>query len=160
MLFLKIFDQSEDGWADDARDQGRTYRSVLPEPCRWRNWAAYKDGAPQIPATEIIAHVNNVVFPQFKELPLNGNLAAKVVREVFVDANSFMKSGTLMLDVITKLEEAIDFHDQKARGQLGDWDDDYANVQRTRPIETQQRRQPWIWRGRRDSRLRIVPVLK
>ena len=36
MLFLKIFDQSEDGWADDARDQGRTYRSALPEPCRWR----------------------------------------------------------------------------------------------------------------------------
>ena len=63
MLFLKIFDQSEDGWADDARDQGRTYRSVLPEPCRWRNWAAYKDGAPQIPATEIIAHVNNVREP-------------------------------------------------------------------------------------------------
>jgi type I restriction enzyme M protein len=40
MLFLKIFDQSEDGWADDARDQGRTYRSALPEQCRWRNWAA------------------------------------------------------------------------------------------------------------------------
>ena len=77
MLFLKIFDQSEDGWADDARDQGRTYRSALPEPCRWRNWAAYKDGAPQIPATDIIAHVNNVVFPRLKDLPLNGNPAAQ-----------------------------------------------------------------------------------
>ncbi|WP_295879213.1 N-6 DNA methylase [uncultured Thiohalocapsa sp.] len=120
MLFLKIFDQAEDGWADDARDQGRSYRSALPEDCRWRNWAAYKDGAPQTPATDIIAHVNNTVFPQLKELPLNGNPAAKVVREVFVDANNFMKSGTLMLGVIEKLEEAIDFHDLKARGQLGD----------------------------------------
>ena len=63
MLFLKIFDQSEDGWADDARDQGRAYRSALPEDCRWRNWAAYKNGAPQTPATDIIAHVNNTVFP-------------------------------------------------------------------------------------------------
>ena len=120
MLFLKIFDQSEDEWAADARDQGRGYRSALPEDCRWRNWAAYKDGQPQTPATEIIAHVNNVVFPKLKELPLNGNPAAKVVRQVFVDANNFMKSGTLMLAVIEKLEDAIDFHDLKARGQLGD----------------------------------------
>lgn len=37
---------------------------------------------------------------------------------MFVDANNFMKSGTLMLDVIAKLEEAIDFHDLKARGSL------------------------------------------
>jgi type I restriction enzyme M protein len=46
MLFLKIFDQCEDGWEDDARDQGRPYRSAIPEACRWRNWAAYKDGKP------------------------------------------------------------------------------------------------------------------
>ena len=45
--------------------------------------------------------------------------AAKVVREVFVDANNFMESGPLILDVIAKLEDAIDFHDPKARGQLG-----------------------------------------
>jgi type I restriction enzyme M protein len=119
MLFLKIFDQSEDEWAADARDQGRGYRSALPEDYRWRSWAAYKDGQPQTPATDIIAHVNNVVFPKLKDLPLNRNPAAKVVRAVFVDANNFMKSGTLMLGVIEKLEEAIDFHDLKARGQLG-----------------------------------------
>jgi hypothetical protein len=29
-----------------------------------------------------------------------------------------MNPGTLLLDVIAKLEEAIDFHDLKARGQL------------------------------------------
>jgi len=120
MLFLKIFDQCEDGWEDDARDQGRTYRSAIPEDCRWRNWAAYKDGKPRIPANELIGYVNNTVFPGLKDLPVAGNPAAKVVREVFVDANNYMKSGTLMLGVIEKLEEAIDFHDLKARGQLGD----------------------------------------
>jgi type I restriction enzyme M protein len=36
MLFLKIFDQSEVGWEADARDQGRTYGSAIPEDCRWR----------------------------------------------------------------------------------------------------------------------------
>ena len=120
MLFLKIFDQCEDGWQDDAETQGRAYRSAIPEDCRWRNWAAYKNDKPQTPADEIIGHVNNTVFPGLKELPLNGNPAARVVREVFVDANNYMKSGTLMLGVIEKLEEAIDFHDLKARGQLGD----------------------------------------
>lgn len=120
MLFLKVFDQAEDGWEEDARDQGRTYHSAMPEDCRWRNWAAYKDGKPQTPAGEIIAHVNNVVSLRLKELPLNGNPAAKVVREVFVDANNFMKSGTLMLAVIEKLDEAIDFDDIQTRGQLGD----------------------------------------
>jgi type I restriction enzyme M protein len=54
MLFLKIFDQCEDGWEDDARDQGRLYRSAVPEACRWRNWAAYQDGKPRIPAHELI----------------------------------------------------------------------------------------------------------
>ena len=120
MLFLKIFDQSEDGWADDARDQGRTYRSALPEQCRWRNWAAYKDGAPQIPG-----HRDHRPRQQRRRSAAQGAAAerqpaAKVVREVFVDANNFMKSGTLMPDVIAKLEEAIDFHDPKARGHLGD----------------------------------------
>ncbi|MBK5969833.1 MULTISPECIES: class I SAM-dependent DNA methyltransferase [Thiorhodovibrio] len=120
MLFLKIFDQCEDGWQDDAETQGRAYRSAIPEDCRWRNWAAYIDDKPQIPAGDLIGYVNNTVFPGLKELPVAGNPAAKVVREVFVDANNYMKSGTLMLGVIEKLEAAIDFHDLKARGQLGD----------------------------------------
>ena len=38
---------------------------------------------------------------------------------MFDDANNYMKSGTLMLGVIEKLDEAIDFHDLKSRGQLG-----------------------------------------
>lgn len=45
---------------------------------------------------------------------------AKVVREVFVDLKNEMKSGTLMLGVIEKLDEAINFHDFKSRQNLGD----------------------------------------
>lgn len=119
MLFLKIFDQCEETWEDDAEDRGEIYRSPLPDECRWRNWAAYRDGKPQISANELIAHVNNTVFPELKELNIEDNSKAKVVREVFVDANNYMKSGTLMLGVIEKLDEAINFHDMKARGQLG-----------------------------------------
>lgn len=119
MLFLKIFDQCEEEWEFEAADRGETYRSPIPAECRWRNWAAYKDGKPQRPATDLVAYVNNTVFQGLKELPIENDPKAKVVREVFVDANNYMKSGTLMLGVIEKLDEAINFHDMKARGQMG-----------------------------------------
>ncbi|MEM6691319.1 MAG: N-6 DNA methylase [Planctomycetota bacterium] len=134
MLFLKIFDQCEETWEDDAEDRGATYVSPLPEKCRWRNWAAYKNGKPQKPAKELLEHVNNLVFPKLKEVSIdlysgrskakreeNETLRAKakVVREVFRDANNYMKSGTLMLAVIEKFDEAIDFHDIKKCGQMG-----------------------------------------
>jgi type I restriction enzyme M protein len=119
MLFLKIFDQCEETWEDDAEDRGEEYLSSIPDDCRWRNWAAYKDGKPQKPANELIGYVNNTVFPGLKDLNIENDPKAKVVREVFVDANNYMKSGTLMLAVVEKLDEAVDFHDLKSRGQMG-----------------------------------------
>lgn len=44
----------------------------------------------------------------------------RVIRSVFEDANNYMKSGTQMLAVIEKLEDAINFHDFKTRANLGD----------------------------------------
>ncbi len=120
MLFLKIFDQCEETWEDDAKDRGETYQSPLLDEYRWRNWAAYEDGKPQTPANELIDYVNNTVFPGLKELPIENDPKAKVVREVFVDANNYMKTGTLMLGVIERLDEAINFHDFKSRRNLGD----------------------------------------
>jgi type I restriction enzyme M protein len=79
MLFLKIFDQCEETWEDDAEDRGETDQSSLPGECCWRNWDAHKDGKPQIPANELIAYVNNRVFPGLKELPIENDPRAKVV---------------------------------------------------------------------------------
>jgi len=121
MLFLKVFDQREDEWEDDdAR-----YQSPLPEDCRWRNWAAYLVDAqgkmqPQMKPSELIEYVNNTVFPQLKELEVHGDPKKQVIRSVFEDSNNYMKSGTLLLEVIEKLEEGIDFHDLKERQQMGD----------------------------------------
>lgn len=125
MLFLKVFDQREDEWEDDASDRGETYQSPLPDRLRWRNWAAYvagQDGkkAPQIAASDIISFVNNELFPKLKELDASQSRQHKVIREVFQDSNNYMKSGTQLLAVIEKLEEAIHFDDFKQRAQLGD----------------------------------------
>ncbi|KVV36253.1 restriction endonuclease subunit M [Burkholderia ubonensis] len=121
MLFLKVFDQREEEWEDD----NPKYQSPLPLRMRWRNWAAYvadADGkkAPQKAASEIISFVNNDLFPTLKELDANASAQHKVIRSVFEDANNYMKSGTQLLAVIEKLEEAINFHDFKTRANLGD----------------------------------------
>jgi len=125
MLFLKIFDQCEETWEDDAADKKKKYKSPIPEDCRWRNWARYVEDnkgkkKPCMPASELIKHVNDTVFPGLQGLDIEGNAKAKVVRDVFQDTNNYMKSGTQMLAVIEKLDEAVNFHDIKSRGQLGD----------------------------------------
>lgn len=131
LLFLKVFDQREEEWEDD----NASYQSPLPEELRWRNWAAYVPGAdgkkaPQKAASDIIGFVNNQLFPALKELEIpalnaekdNATSVAlhKVIRSVFEDANNYMKSGTQLLAVIEKLEEAINFHDFKTRANIGD----------------------------------------
>lgn len=119
MLFLKIYDQREDDWEDDARDKRKKFKSVMPEECRWRNWAAYKNGKPQVEGSRLIQHATTVVDTLAK-LQDSRDPRANVVREVFKDSHNYMKSGTLMLGVIEKLDEAINFHDLKTRAQLGD----------------------------------------
>jgi type I restriction enzyme M protein len=119
MLFLKVFDQREEEWEDDAKDRGDGYASPLPEEYRWRNWAAYKDGKPQIAANELITFVNGLIST-LREIDVGESALRKVIRQVFEDSNNYMKSGPLMLGVIEKLDEAIDFHDFKTRQNLGD----------------------------------------
>jgi type I restriction enzyme M protein len=121
MLFLKVFDQREEEWEDDDPK----YKSPLPEALRWRNWAAYVAGPdgkkkPQIAGSALISFVNNELFPTLKDLDATVSPQHKVIRSVFEDANNYMKSGTQMLAVIEKLEDAINFHDFKTRANLGD----------------------------------------
>lgn len=121
MLFLKVFDQREEEWEDDNPN----YQSPLDDDLRWRNWAAYiidSEGKkqPQIAASDVINFVNNELFPALKDLDANFSPQHKVIKQVFEDANNFMKSGTQLLAVIEKLEEVINFHDFKTRANLGD----------------------------------------
>ena len=125
MLFLKVFDQREQEWEDDAKADGKKYKSPLPKHLRWRNWAAYITDAegkqkPQIAASEIIGFVNNDLFPNLKEIDPSLSRQHKVIKQVFEDSNNFMKSGPQMLAVIGKLEDAIDFNNFTTRTNLGD----------------------------------------
>lgn len=121
MLFLKVFDQREEEWEDD----NASYQSPLPEEFRWRNWAKMNDDGQgkkshKMAPSDIVSFVNNQLFKAPIVLDANASAQHKVIRSVFQDANNYMKSGTQLLAVIEKLEEAINFHDFTTRSQIGD----------------------------------------
>ncbi len=114
MFFLKIFDDRE-AELEVVEDN---YRSPLPEHLRWRNWASDKEG---ITGDELSDFVNLQLFPSLKDkLTLTGpqGLRAQVVHNVFEDAYNYMKSGTLMRQVINKISE-IDFNTKSDRHTFG-----------------------------------------
>ena len=112
MLFLKIFDDSEKEkeYAED------NYRSPIPERLRWRKWAADPEG---ITGEALQDFVNNDLFKTLKDLPAERDRRAFIVRSVFEDAYNYMKSGTLMRQVINKINE-INFNSSSDRHMFGD----------------------------------------
>ena len=114
LLFLKVFDAQEEE-LELTRDG---YRSPIPEPLRWRNWAADPEG---MTGDGLLEFVNGTLFRTLKNLPADPKRTPRafVVRSVFEDANNFMKSGHLLRQVINKLG-AIDFNRQAERHQFND----------------------------------------
>ena len=113
MLFLKIFEDSE----ADLELARRDYHSPIPEPLRWRNWAADAEG---ITGDTLLDFVNNQLFLTLKEIaPSATDARGLVVREVFGDAYNYMKSGTLLRQVVNKINE-IDFNSSSDRHLFGD----------------------------------------
>ncbi len=113
MIFLKIFDDRE----KEYELMEEKYRSPIPEALRWRNWAADPEG---ITGEELLDFVNNKLFRELKELSLGEKeKRGFVVRDVFEDAYNYMKNGTLMRQVINKINE-INFNSSDDRHLFGD----------------------------------------
>ena len=114
MFFLKILDDRE----DELELLEDDYTSPLPAHLRWRTWAKNPEG---ITGDELSDFVNLQLFPTLKtKLNLLGPAGprAMVIRDVFEDAYNYMKSGTLMRQVINKICE-IDFNTQRDRHTFG-----------------------------------------
>jgi type I restriction enzyme M protein len=114
LIFLKIFDDSE----REREFFEAEYTSPIPEDLRWRNWAGDDEG---ITGEVLLDFVNNQLFPKLKDLDVgpDSDPRAAVVREVFTDSYNYMKSGTLIRQVINKLNE-IDFSRQEDRHLFND----------------------------------------
>ncbi len=112
MVFLKMFDDKE----KEYETLDPKYRSPIPERLRWRNWAANEEG---ITGEKLLDFVNNTLFKGLKNFPAGGDARGLIVRQVFEDAYNYMKSGTLIRQVVNKINQ-IDFNRKDERHLFND----------------------------------------
>ena len=115
MLFLKIYDDKEYDW--EAMDED--YESIIPEECRWRNWADTVNGT-ALKGDELIRFVDGSLLPTLKDLPIPANCPRRksIVKTVFTDIHNFMKDGVLLRQLISEINEC-DFNDPKEAHAFG-----------------------------------------
>lgn len=116
LLFLKVYDTKEQDW--EFEDEN--YQSIIPEPCRWRNWA-HEEGGKGMTGDALLNFVNNTLFPVLKGRDIkdsDGNVLINgvqadpstpikkaIVKTTFEDANTYMKDGVLLRQVINVIDE-------------------------------------------------------
>ena len=127
MLFLKVYDAKEQDWELEEDD----YASIIPEPCRWSNWAVDDRSGSAMTGDTLLQFVNNVLFPVLKgndakdtagdvipgvtvtpETPIK----KAIVRTTFEDANNYMKDGVLLRQVLNVIDDL----------DLGDYEESHA----------------------------------
>ena len=117
MLFLKVYDAKEQDWDVDEDD----YQSIIPEECRWCNWAVDDKSGKAMTGEKLLNFVNNTLFPTLKNLNVTPETPIKksIVRTTFEDANNYMKDGVLLRQIINVIDE-LDFGDYEESHAFGD----------------------------------------
>ena len=115
-LFLKIYDAKEEEWELINDD----YVSIIPDNCKWRNWAVDNKDGQALTGDALLAFVNNELFPTLKNLEVSEDTPMNqvMVRYAFEDANNYMKDGVLLRQVINIIDE-IDFTEYEERHAFG-----------------------------------------
>jgi len=116
LLFLKVYDSKEDDWELDEDD----FESIIPEECRWRNWAVANENGQSMTGDELLDFVNNKLFPTLKKLKVTPDTPVKkaIVKSTFEDANNYMKDGVYLRQVIDVIDE-VEFDDVKETHAFG-----------------------------------------
>lgn len=114
MLFLKVYDAKEQDWGWDDEE----YVSIIPEECRWQNWAVDDHTGTALTGDKLLNFVNNTLFPTLKKLPVDVSTPIKkaIVQTTFADANQYMKDGVLLRQVINVIDDL----------DLGDYEESHA----------------------------------
>ena len=104
MLFLKAFDFKEQEWETTGQD----YYPAVPAEYRWSNWA---DDAEGVTGDALLEHIDTM-FSALRELDTGEDPKHRkwLIRSIMEGVNNFMKSGTLLRQVINKINEDIDFY--------------------------------------------------
>lgn len=113
MITLKIIDDKEAEMELISDD----YVSVIPSELQWRNWAADSEG---MTGDALKDFVDNKLFSGLQNLDVStGNKRAVLIRDIFAGTNNYMKNGTIIRQVVNKLNE-IDFNASEDRHTFGD----------------------------------------
>lgn len=116
MITLKILDD-KDAELELLNDD---YVSVIPENLKWRSWAGDSEG---ITGDAMKEFVDTELFPGLQNLDVASadgiNKRAVLVRDIFAGTNNYMKNGTIIRQVVNKLNE-IDFNASEDRHTFGD----------------------------------------
>ena len=117
MLFLKVYDAKEQDWEFDDDD----YTSIIPEDCRWCNWAVNDRSGSAMTGDTLLNFVNNTLFPTLKGLEVTPETPIKksIVKTMFEDANNYMKDGVLLRQVINIIDE-LDLSDTEESHAFGE----------------------------------------
>ena len=108
MLFLKVFDYKEQEWEITEDD----YYPVVPGEYRWSAWADNDEG---LTGDALVDHVERM-FRDLRNLDISDDAKKRkwLVRDVMDGVNNFMKSGTLLRQVVNKINTDIDFNAVKS----------------------------------------------
>lgn len=131
MLFLKVYDTKETDWEIDEDD----YVSIIPESCRWRNWAVDDKSGNAMTGDTLLAFVNNTLLPVLKGqdvLNVDGTIKVEgvkvhadtpikksIVQATFEDTNNYMKDGVLLRQIINIIDE-LDLEDYEESHAFGE----------------------------------------
>lgn len=117
ILFLKVYDAKEENWEfiDDH------FQSIIPQECRWRNWAVDNKDGKAVTGDNLLSFVNNTLFPALKNLPIDENtpINKSIVKDTFIDSYNYQKDGVLLRQVINVVDE-IDFNEYDDRHAFGE----------------------------------------
>ena len=113
MITLKIIDDKE----AELELLNDDYISVIPSELQWRNWASDSEG---ITGDAMKDFIDSKLFPGLQNLDISdGNKRAILIRDIFAGTNNYMKNGTIIRQVVNKLNE-IDFNASEDRHTFGD----------------------------------------
>ena len=113
LLFLRVLDQQEKelSMLDD------NHKSIIDSQFQWRTWAEDPEG---ITGDALINFVDNELFSYLRNInPHRNNDISKIIRFTFTDNYNFIKSGTILRQVINEINQ-IDFDSQSERHEFGD----------------------------------------
>lgn len=132
MLFLKVYDTKEQDWEFNEED----YTSIIPEQCRWQNWAFDDKSSSAMTGDKLLDFVNNILFPVLKGRDIkdsDGNVLIEgvkvtsetpikkaIVQTTFADANQYMKDGVLLRQLLNVIDDLdlSDYEESHAFGEI------------------------------------------